>query len=115
MNTAAGLGHRGQQPGPAGEHGAEGGKRATVGFVLAVLSMRLGPDSALLAARVDLADGLDSDAVETVSGRIKATLTARFPVFDQVFLDITDASAADRARAAANLALLSSSVREEER
>jgi hypothetical protein len=83
--------------------------------VLAVLTMRLGPDSALLAARADLADGLDSDEVGAVSGRIKAALTARFPVFDQVFIDITDATAADRARAAANLALLASSVRGEER
>jgi cation diffusion facilitator family transporter len=83
--------------------------------VLAVLTMRLGPDSALLAARVDLADGLDSDEVEAVSGRIKAALTARFSVFDQVFIDITDATAADRAGAAANLALLASSVRQGER
>jgi hypothetical protein len=112
MNTAAGLG---QQREPAGDHGAEGGKRATVGFALAVLSMRLGPDSALLAALVDLADGLDSDVAEAESGRIKAALAARSPAFDQVFPDITDATAADRARATANLALLSSSVREEER
>jgi divalent metal cation (Fe/Co/Zn/Cd) transporter len=83
--------------------------------VLAVLTMRLGPDSALLAARADPADGLDSDEAEAVSGRIKAALTARLPVFDQVFIDITDATAADRARAAANLALLASSVRGEER
>jgi cation diffusion facilitator family transporter len=82
--------------------------------VLSVLTMCLGPDSALLAARADLADGLDSDEVEAVSGRIKAALTARFPVFDQVFIDITDATAADRARAAASLALLASSVRGQE-
>jgi cation diffusion facilitator family transporter len=79
--------------------------------VLAVLTMCLGPDSALLAARVDLADGLDSDAVEAVSGRIKAALTARFPVFDQVFIDITDATDTDRARAAARLELLARTVR----
>ena len=78
--------------------------------MLAVLAMRLGPDCALLAARVDLADGLDSDEVEAVSGRIKAALTARFPVFDQVIIDITDATAADPERAAAELALLASSV-----
>jgi cation diffusion facilitator family transporter len=81
-----------------------------IDVVLAVLTMRLGPDSALLAARVDLADGLDSDAVEAVSGRIRAALTARFPVFDQVFIDITDATPAGRERAAAELALLANSV-----
>jgi len=86
-----------------------------IDIVLAVLAMRLGPDSALLAARADLADGLDSDEVEAVSGRIKAELTARFPVFDQVFIDITDATAADRARAVASLALLASSIRGQER
>jgi divalent metal cation (Fe/Co/Zn/Cd) transporter len=80
--------------------------------VLAILTMRLGPDSALLAARVDLADGLGSDAVEAVSGRIKAALTARFPLFDQVFIDITDATEADRERAAADLADLAATVRE---
>jgi hypothetical protein len=79
VNTAVGRGHRGQQRGPAGEHGAEGGKRATDGFALA---------AGLLVAAVKIAGGL---------------------------VTITDATAADWARAAANLALLASSVRDEER
>jgi len=87
------------------------GAQPEIDTVLAVLTMRLGPDSALLAARVDLADGLDSDAVEAVSGRIKAALTARFPIFGQVFIDITDATEGDRERAAADLADLVTTVR----
>jgi hypothetical protein len=156
MNTAVGRGHRGQQRGPAGGHGAEGGKRATVGFALAAdlsiapvkiagawspcppallseaahsaagfsISSSCSPRRAAAApwpglcparrAR-DLADGLDSDEVAAVSGRIRAALTAWFPVFGQVLIDITDATPADRVRAAANLALLAGSVRQEER
>lgn len=72
-------------------------QQAEIDVVLDLLTMRLGPTSTLLAARVHLADGLDSDGVEAVSGRIKAALSARFPPLDQVFLDITDAT--DDARA----------------
>jgi cation diffusion facilitator family transporter len=60
--------------------------------VIEVLTMRLGPDSALLAARVDLEPGMDSETVEEVCVRIKHELSRRWPVFDHVFLDITDVS-----------------------
>ena len=40
--------------------------------MLALLTMQLSPDDVLLVARMDLADGLDSDAVEETSGRISA-------------------------------------------
>lgn len=73
--------------------------QAEIDVVLDLLTMRLGPTSTLLAARVDLADGLDSDAVEAVSGWIKATLTAEFPLLDQVFLDITGATEQGRVEA----------------
>jgi divalent metal cation (Fe/Co/Zn/Cd) transporter len=69
---------------------------ACVGVLLA---MRLGLDSTLVAARVDLVGGLDSEEVEEVSGRIRGALRERLPVADQIFLDITEASAEDRARA----------------
>ncbi|WP_262386883.1 cation diffusion facilitator family transporter [Streptomyces sp. TRM49041] len=59
--------------------------------VAALLTMRLGPDSALVAARVDLVPGLDSEEVELVSERIKRTVARRWPEVDQVFLDITEA------------------------
>ncbi|MBK6014034.1 cation diffusion facilitator family transporter [Streptomyces sp. MBT53] len=59
--------------------------------VAQLLTMRLGPDSALVAARIDLVPGLDSEEVETVSERIKKALSDRWPQADQVFLDITEA------------------------
>ncbi len=67
--------------------------------VTAVLTMRMGPESMLLAARVDLHGGLDSEDLEEVSERIRTSLRERWPVLDQIFLDITHASAADRHRA----------------
>ncbi|WP_405358706.1 cation diffusion facilitator family transporter [Kitasatospora sp. NBC_00085] len=67
--------------------------------VTTLLTMRLGADSALLAARVDLREGLDSEEVEEVCVRIKQELREVCPAFDQVFLDIIDAGSAERARA----------------
>lgn len=67
--------------------------------VTAVLTMRMGPESTLLAARLDLHGGLDSEDLEEVSGRIRKSLGERWPVLDPIFLDITDATAADRRRA----------------
>ncbi|MFG2819986.1 cation diffusion facilitator family transporter [Kitasatospora sp. NPDC048365] len=69
--------------------------------VTALLTMRLGTDSALLAARVDLREGLDSEEVEEVCVRIKRQIREACPVFDQVFLDIIDAGSEGRARARA--------------
>lgn len=67
--------------------------------VTALLTMRLGVDTALLAARVDLREGIDSERVEEVSVRIKDELRRRCPAFDEIFLDIVDADSAERARA----------------
>jgi cation diffusion facilitator family transporter len=64
-----------------------------------LLTMRLGMDSVLLAARVDLAPGIDSERVELVCVRIKEGLTAEWPDADQVFLDITEAPRTGRAQA----------------
>ncbi len=69
--------------------------------VATVLTMRLGADSALLAARVDLREGLDSEEVEEVCVRIKSQLREECPAFDQIFLDIIDADGKERARARA--------------
>lgn len=60
---------------------------------------RLSPTATLLAARIDLSDGLDSDRVEEVSGRIKMALAAAHPQFQPVFLDITDATDANTVEA----------------
>lgn len=74
--------------------------RPEVDTVLEFLTMQMGPNEVLLATRVDLSDGFDSDGVETASGRIKSALRAQFPMLKQVFLDITDATEEDRRAAA---------------
>ncbi len=70
--------------------------------VTTMLTMRMGTESTLLAARLDLHGGLDSEDVEEVSVRIRASIRERWPVVDQIFLDITDATAADRRQAHAD-------------
>ncbi|MEV6733237.1 MULTISPECIES: cation diffusion facilitator family transporter [unclassified Streptomyces] len=67
--------------------------------VTSLLTMRLGPDSVLLAASVDLTAGYDSETVEDAMVRIRAELKRRWPELDRVFLDVTDAAAARRAAA----------------
>ena len=64
--------------------------QAEIDAVPELLTMRLGPDSALLAARVDLHPGIDSESIELVCVRVKRDLTRQWPSFDHVFLDITD-------------------------
>ncbi|MCG0284148.1 cation diffusion facilitator family transporter [Streptomyces sp. PSAA01] len=67
--------------------------------VTVLLTMRLGNDSTLVAARVDLFPGLDSEEVEEVLVRVKTAMAEIWPHADQIFLDVTDASARDRAKA----------------
>ncbi|MCC5033746.1 cation diffusion facilitator family transporter [Streptomyces sp. WAC 00631] len=67
--------------------------------VTVLLTMRLGMDSTLVAGRVDLIGGLDSEEVEEVSERIKNAMESAWPLVDQIFLDITEATAEDRRRA----------------
>nr|WSX74738.1 cation diffusion facilitator family transporter [Streptomyces sp. NBC_00899] len=67
--------------------------------VAVLQTMRLGVGSALLAARVDLREGIDSEEVEEVSERIRRELRSRCPEFDEVFLDIVDADHQTRVRA----------------
>ncbi|MFF0740026.1 cation diffusion facilitator family transporter [Streptomyces sp. NPDC004111] len=59
--------------------------------VASLLTMRLGLESTLVAARIDLVPGLDSERVELVSERIKRTIRKTWPEADQVFLDVTEA------------------------
>ncbi|MEU6805345.1 cation diffusion facilitator family transporter [Streptomyces neyagawaensis] len=68
--------------------------------VEALLTMELGLDSTLVAARVDLVPGLDSERVEEVAVRIKRSIAHIVPEAEQIFLDVTDARAARRARQA---------------
>ncbi|MFI0977029.1 cation diffusion facilitator family transporter [Streptomyces sp. NPDC021093] len=65
--------------------------------VAALLTMRLGMESTLVAARIDLMPGLDSERVELVSERIKKHLRKTWPEADQVFLDVTEAPTDERA------------------
>ncbi|MGA5506369.1 cation diffusion facilitator family transporter [Streptomyces umbrinus] len=72
--------------------------------VEALLTMQLGPDSTLVAARVDLVPGLDSEEVELVALRIKRSVAHTIPEADQIFLDVTDAATARRAAGAEHAA-----------
>jgi hypothetical protein len=51
--------------------------------------MVLGPNALLVAARVELADGLDSDAVERVAEDVDADIRHAVPDVTEVFLDAT--------------------------
>ncbi|MCI3274163.1 cation diffusion facilitator family transporter [Streptomyces cylindrosporus] len=63
--------------------------------VEALFTMKTGLDTALVAARVDLMPGLDSERVEEVAVRIKRTVSETVPEADQIFLDITDRPAGE--------------------
>ncbi len=54
-----------------------------------LLTMALGPDALLVAARVDLEDDLDSDRVEELSSEIEERLRAVVPDVTEVFIDPT--------------------------
>ncbi|MFC9280798.1 cation diffusion facilitator family transporter [Streptomyces collinus] len=58
--------------------------------VEALFTMKMGLDSMLVAARIDLVPGLDSERVEEVSMRIKRSISRTVPAADQIFLDVTD-------------------------
>ncbi|MFG2427613.1 cation diffusion facilitator family transporter [Streptomyces sp. NPDC048590] len=65
--------------------------QAEIDNVAALFTMGLGLDSVLVAARVDLAPGIDSEEVERVSVRIKRSIGGNWPEAEHVFLDITNA------------------------
>jgi cation diffusion facilitator family transporter len=54
-----------------------------------LLTMAIGPNSLLVAARFDLADDLDSDAVEDLADELDERLREAVPEVSQVFLDPT--------------------------
>ncbi|MGW4035967.1 cation diffusion facilitator family transporter [Streptomyces sp. NPDC004778] len=66
-------------------------RQSEIDNVAELLTMRLGMDSVLVAARIDLAPGIDSERVEEVSMRIREAMADRWPQADQVFLDVTNA------------------------
>ncbi|MEV1021153.1 cation diffusion facilitator family transporter [Streptomyces sp. NPDC050264] len=61
-----------------------------IDYVASLYTMRLGMDSTLVAARVDLTPGIDSERLELVSERIKDAIQDHWPEADQVFLDVVE-------------------------
>jgi divalent metal cation (Fe/Co/Zn/Cd) transporter len=64
-----------------------------------LLTMALAPDRLLVAARIDLADGLSADEIERASSDLDRELRERIPSVWQVFLDATPRSEVARAQA----------------
>jgi cation diffusion facilitator family transporter len=82
-----------------------------VAQVVELLTMHLGPETVLVAARLDLDDDLRADVIEDFSNRMETELAARWPAITQVFLDPTrsDPDTAERTRA--HFARLTATVR----
>jgi len=59
--------------------------------VVELLTMVLGPNSLLVAARVDFADGLEDEQVERASEDIDRRMREAVPDVTEVFLDATTA------------------------
>lgn len=57
--------------------------------VLDLMTMYVGPESLLVAARLDLADGIPAAEVEQLCDRLERQLRSAVPDVDQVFLDAT--------------------------
>lgn len=61
-----------------------------------MLTMQLGPNAVLVGARVQFADDLTSQRIETVCTEIETDMHERMPALTQVFLDPSRVSAEDR-------------------
>jgi divalent metal cation (Fe/Co/Zn/Cd) transporter len=57
--------------------------------VVELLTMYTGPRSLLVAARIDLVDGVESHRVEQLANELDQRLREAVPDVDQVFLDPT--------------------------
>jgi cation diffusion facilitator family transporter len=64
--------------------------------VIELLTMTLGPNSLLVAARIDLADGLRESDIEELSDQIDERLREVVPDVTEVFLDATTARGRSR-------------------
>jgi divalent metal cation (Fe/Co/Zn/Cd) transporter len=60
-----------------------------VDALIELLTMHLGPDHLLVAARVDFSGDINSDDAEDLASRIDRQLTERLPVTPHVFIDPT--------------------------
>jgi cation diffusion facilitator family transporter len=83
--------------------------------VVELLTMHLGPETVLVAARIDFGDELTASNVEDFSGRMDAELTSAWPVVKQVFLDPTRADPELAARTRAHFQALQESLVSPER
>ena len=63
--------------------------RNGVDTVRELLTMSVGPESLLVAPRIDLPDGLSASDVETLADEIDRDLRSAAPTVDEVFLDPT--------------------------
>ncbi|MEU6283026.1 cation diffusion facilitator family transporter [Streptomyces sp. NPDC047028] len=70
-------------------------RQPEIDSVEALFTMKMGLDATLVAARIDLVPGLDSERVEEVAVRIKRSLAHDLPAANQVFLDVTDRPAGE--------------------
>ena len=68
--------------------------RAEVDELVELLTMAIGPNSILVAARIDLASEIDSDRVEEVCDEIDEALREAVPDVRNVFLDATPGASA---------------------
>jgi cation diffusion facilitator family transporter len=57
--------------------------------VLELMTMAMGPDTLLVAARLDLADGLDSNGVEQLASELDRNIREAVPAAKHVFIDPT--------------------------
>ncbi|RZS89481.1 cation diffusion facilitator family transporter [Motilibacter rhizosphaerae] len=78
--------------------------------VIELLTMHLGPDEVLLAARVDLEDSLPAGRIEDLSTAVETQLRERWPEVTQVFLDPTRGQGETAARTRAYIDQLRAEV-----
>lgn len=69
--------------------------------VVDLLTMAIGPNALLVAARLDLTDGLSSDDVEELAGQIERDMREAVPEVREVFLDPTSRDERDAERGVA--------------
>lgn len=73
-------------------------KTAGVDKLLDLLTMYLGPDQLIVAAKVAFSDGISADRAEDVADDIDKRLSARLPLVPHVFLDPTQTGPAAHSR-----------------
>jgi cation diffusion facilitator family transporter len=86
--------------------------REEVTAVKEMLTMQLGPDSVLVAARVDFVDTLTAGDLERVCTEIEDEMRRRMPSLTQVFLDPSSSTGADAERVAGRLRQTEAQIRE---